>query len=137
MIPLPHVLACPTPLLSPTKMTHCERRAMHTALREPSLYGGRKRVAFVTGAARGIGRAIALRLATDGLDVAVNDSDASELEDTRAKVEKLGARCVALVGDVSDEGRVDEMVNEVVQALGYLDVMVGFKPLILVSSLSH
>jgi meso-butanediol dehydrogenase/(S,S)-butanediol dehydrogenase/diacetyl reductase len=104
---------------------------MHPAPLE--LYGDRNRVAFVTGAARGIGRAIALRLATDGLDVAVNDKDDSALENTRAEVERLGTRCVALVGDVSDEGRVEEMVNEVVRALGYLDVMVRFGRVIFVS----
>ena len=62
------------------------------------------RVALVTGAARRIGRATALRLAEDGLDVAVNDlPDAPGLEDVVREIESKGRRSLAVPGDVSLE----------------------------------
>lgn len=98
---------------------------MHPSPSEPALYGSRRRVAFVTGGARGIGRAIALRLAADGLDVAINDRDGEvEPEEAKRDIESSGAKCVALLGDVGDEKRVQDMVEEAVRVLGYLDVMV-------------
>jgi meso-butanediol dehydrogenase/(S,S)-butanediol dehydrogenase/diacetyl reductase len=61
-------------------------------------------VAHVTGAARGIGKAIALRLAQDGHDVAVSDLPTmkSELDVTRKELEDHGVRATSLTGDVSD-----------------------------------
>lgn len=102
------------------------RKNMHPKPNEPALYGDRRRVAFITGAARGIGKAIALRLARDGVEVAINDlsSALTDLEDVKKEVERLGRRCAIVVGDVADETRVEEMVNEVVKELEYFDVMV-------------
>lgn len=100
-------------------------RIPHVTPSEPALYGSRRRVAFITGAARGIGQAIALRLAKDGLDVVVNDLKKESLEATKDDVERLGAKCLVLAGDVADERRVEEMVDEAVREMGYLDVMVS------------
>jgi len=98
---------------------------MHPEPAEPPLYGDRRRVAFVTGASGGLGKAIALRLARDGLDVAVNDIESENLDKVRKEIEQLGARSIAVVGDVSAELRVEQMVNETIKELGYLDVMVS------------
>ena len=82
------------------------------------------RVALVTGAARGIGRAIALRLAGDGLDVAVNDlPNASELGDVVREIESKGRRSLAVPADVSLEEGVEKIIQQVVQNLGSLDVV--------------
>ncbi|KAF8324005.1 acetoin reductase family protein [Clavulina sp. PMI_390] len=89
------------------------------------LHGGRRRVAFVTGAARGIGQAVAIKLARDGLDIAINDLDLSDLEDTKRQVEAIGSCCFLTAGDVTDERRVEEMIDEVVGKLKYLDVMIA------------
>ena len=84
-------------------------------------------VAHVTGAARGIGKAIALRLAQDGHDVAVSDlpSMKSELEVTRKELEDLGVRATALTGDVSDHDSVRRLVADTAYNLGSLDVFVA------------
>lgn len=84
-------------------------------------------VAHITGSARGIGKAIALRLAADGHDIAVSDlpSMAAELEETRAKVEAVGVRAIAVTGDVTDPESVRRLVSETAAQLGSLDVMVA------------
>jgi meso-butanediol dehydrogenase / (S,S)-butanediol dehydrogenase / diacetyl reductase len=82
------------------------------------------KVALVTGAARGIGRAIALRLSKDGLDVAVNDlPNTSELDDVVREIESRGRRSLAVPADVSLEEDVEKIIQQVVQKLGGLDVV--------------
>jgi NAD(P)-dependent dehydrogenase (short-subunit alcohol dehydrogenase family) len=61
-----------------------------------------KGTAFVTGARRGIGKAIALTLAEDGFDVAVNDAEASEdLDAVVSQIKKMGRKSIAVIGDIS------------------------------------
>ena len=82
------------------------------------------RVAIVTGAARGIGRATALRLAEDGFDVAVNDlPDTPELYDVVREIESKGRRSLAVPGDVCLEAEVEKIIQQVVENLGCLDVV--------------
>lgn len=88
---------------------------------------GSSRVALVTGTARGIGRGIALRLAADGLDVAVNDLETmkGELEEVADEIQNSGVRSLAVTADVSEKDEVDGMVESVANELGGLDVMVA------------
>ncbi|CAE6448630.1 unnamed protein product [Rhizoctonia solani] len=85
------------------------------------------RVAIVTGAAQGLGRAIALKLASDGVDVAVNDirTKQKELDQLVAEIKSLGRQTIAITGDVSKEPEVQNMVAKTVDALGSLDIMVA------------
>jgi len=84
------------------------------------------KIALVTGAARGIGRGIALRLADDGLDVAVNDiSSSPDLDGLVREIEGKGRRSLAVPGDISLEPEVEKTIQKVVQDLGSLDVMVA------------
>jgi meso-butanediol dehydrogenase / (S,S)-butanediol dehydrogenase / diacetyl reductase len=81
--------------------------------------------AVVTGAGRGIGRAIALRLARDGHAVAVNDVDKATAEAVTAEIEGAGGRAVAVPCDVTDRDAVFAMVEQAAAELGSVDVMVA------------
>jgi NAD(P)-dependent dehydrogenase (short-subunit alcohol dehydrogenase family) len=81
--------------------------------------------ALVTGAGRGIGQAIALRLAEEGAAVAVNDVDAAAAEETAVLCAKLGAGAIPAVADVSRSAEVRAMVSAVIERFGKLDVLVN------------
>ena len=84
------------------------------------------RVAFVTGAGRNIGRAIALSLADGGAAVAVNArSNRAEEESVVKAIEAAGGRAMAVMGDVSDEAAVAKMVAETVAKFGGIDILVN------------
>jgi 3-oxoacyl-[acyl-carrier protein] reductase len=83
------------------------------------------RVALVTGAGRGIGRAIAERLAAEGCKVVVNDLDADVATETAQSLIESGALAVAVAGNVTDSGETDLMVDAAEQAFGGLDIVVN------------
>jgi len=83
-------------------------------------------VALVTGASRGIGRAIALRLARDGFDIVVNYAGNIELANgTVAEVEALGRKAVAIQADVADADGVARLFDGAQEAFGRIDVVVN------------
>lgn len=82
------------------------------------------KVAFITGAAKGIGLAIAKRLADDGMTVVINAHH--ELSDDQTKaLTDAGYDFDVLVGDVADEANAEQMVNAVVEKHGQIDVLVN------------
>ncbi|MHB8954828.1 MAG: SDR family NAD(P)-dependent oxidoreductase [Pirellulaceae bacterium] len=84
------------------------------------------RVALVTGASRGIGKAIAIALAKAGADVAVNyRSRHSEANETCAEIEKLGRRSVAMKADVSVAADVGQMMTTLEAELGLVAILVN------------
>lgn len=87
--------------------------------------GSARRRALVTGAGGGIGRAIALRLARDGYDVAVNDLDRERASRIAGEVAALGVRGLPLVADVADRAAAQGMVADALGALEHLDLLVN------------
>lgn len=83
------------------------------------------KIALVTGAGQGIGRAIALRLAQDGFHVAINDINAETGKLVSEEIKGLGRESLFVEADVSKRDEVFDMVSNVVQKLGRLDVMVS------------
>ena len=84
------------------------------------------RVALVTGASRGIGAALARRLAADGFAVAVNyASNAEEAQRVVAAIEQAGGRALPVRADVADAGEVRRMFDTIEQAFGRVDVLVN------------
>ena len=84
------------------------------------------KVALVTGGARGIGRAIALRLAEQGADVAFMDrGDPAVAADTKAAIEALGRRALFVPGDVTDPDSCSAAVQATIDGLGQLDILVN------------
>ena len=85
-----------------------------------------QRAAIVTGASRGIGQAIALRLAADGFAVAVNYAgNAAKAQETVAAIEAAGGRAVAIRGDVGNPQDVAQLFAATVEAFGRIDVVVS------------
>lgn len=93
------------------------------------------RVAIVTGGGRGIGRAIALRLAEDGCRVAVADLDAQAAASVAGEVAAAGGTATAIAADVADRDAVATLVARAEQELGPLDVMVANAGIALVKPL--
>jgi 3-oxoacyl-[acyl-carrier protein] reductase len=81
--------------------------------------------ALVTGAARGIGKTIALALAREGADVAIADLDAGGATTTAREIEKLGRRAFPIACDVGSHAQVQEAVAAVVDRLGGMDILVN------------
>ncbi len=83
------------------------------------------KVAAVTGAGAGIGRAIALRFAREGAHVVVSDRDAASAEATRAAIQQAGGQAVAHPCDVSQEAALGALVEATVRHFGHLDIFVN------------
>ena len=83
--------------------------------------------ALITGSSRGIGAAIALRLANDGFDIALNDLNEGMFEnnDIAEKIREFGVKCEIFLADVSDYSQCEEMVGSVKEKFGGLDVLVN------------
>jgi NAD(P)-dependent dehydrogenase (short-subunit alcohol dehydrogenase family) len=84
------------------------------------------RVALVTGGGRGIGKAIALGLAEDGADVAINyRRDEASARETVAEIEKLGRRAHAYAASVDDFAQCETMVTATISDFGHVDILVN------------
>ena len=84
------------------------------------------KVALVTGGSRGIGRAIALKLAENGADVAINYAgNTAAAEEVKTAIEQMGRKALLVQGSVADTDGVQTIVNTVVKELGRLDILIN------------
>ncbi len=85
----------------------------------------RDKVALVTGAGRGIGRAISLAYATEGAKLALAARSLEQLDETAAAAQALGADTCTIGMDVTDQTAVEDMVRRTVEAFGRMDILVN------------
>ncbi|MEI3356270.1 MAG: 3-oxoacyl-[acyl-carrier-protein] reductase [Clostridia bacterium] len=84
------------------------------------------KVAFVTGGTRGIGKQIAINLAKAGYDIAINYRNENEaLRETQIEIERQGAKCFSVRGDVSVFEDCEKMVKDIINQFGKIDVLVN------------
>lgn len=84
------------------------------------------KVALITGATRGIGRAIAIRLANAGFDIALNyRKENDDLTNTKSEIEKAGVDCLPVQGDISSFEDCERIAKEIFDKFGKIDVLVN------------
>jgi 3-oxoacyl-[acyl-carrier protein] reductase len=82
-------------------------------------------VAIITGAGRGIGKAIAVTLAREGAKIIINDIDLPSAEEAAKEINRTGQKALAFKVDVSDSREVNQMVNSVIKEFGRIDILVN------------
>jgi glucose 1-dehydrogenase len=93
------------------------------------------KVALITGGASGIGRAIALRFAQEGADIAIADIDSAYGERTAAEVRALGRACLSVPTDISDRAQVERLVSTVINKYKAIDILVNNAGIIVFATL--
>lgn len=84
------------------------------------------RVALATGAAKRLGRAVALRLAHEGADLAIHyGKSAADAREVVAQIEKLGRRAVAFPAGLTDVAAIQRLVDDVIAEFGHLDILIN------------
>jgi 3-oxoacyl-[acyl-carrier protein] reductase len=81
--------------------------------------------AIITGGARGIGKAIALRLAKEGMNIVISDIMGEEAEKTAREIEKTGVRAMAVTTDVSKSADAEALTKRTIAAFGSVDILVN------------
>lgn len=85
-----------------------------------------KQIAFITGATRGIGKQIAITLAKEGYNIAINyRKENEELKETKEQIESNNVECLAVQGDVSNFEDTEKMVKQIIEKYGKIDVLVN------------
>jgi len=83
------------------------------------------KVALITGSGRGIGKALALKLSSDGAKIVINDLDEAPANETVAEIKSNGGEAIAYVGSVTQEGFADKFIAEAIKAFGTPDILIN------------
>lgn len=88
------------------------------------------KVALITGAARGIGKALAVKFANEGADIAftdlaLNDDMMAGIKATEAEIASLGVKCIGYAGNAADFAQTEEVVNQIKADFGHIDILVN------------
>jgi len=94
-------------------------------------------VALITGASRGIGRAVALRLARDGADVMLVGRTHPTLEEVAEKTQRIGRRALVVAADMGRCADIEAMVKQAVEAFGHVDILVYAAGIAVVETVTH
>ncbi|ERI14563.1 3-oxoacyl-ACP reductase [Ochrobactrum sp. EGD-AQ16] len=97
------------------------------------------KIALVTGASRGIGRAIAIGMAKRGFDVAINDIQRQQdaLQEVARAIEATGRQALTVYADVSNKAQVEAMVSNVVDVFGRIDALVNNAGILIAGDVEH
>ncbi|OYR22182.1 SDR family NAD(P)-dependent oxidoreductase [Brucella pseudogrignonensis] len=97
------------------------------------------KIALVTGASRGIGRAIAVGMAKRGFDIAINDIERQKdaMQDVAKEIEASGRRVLTVYADVSNKTDVETMVQKTVEKFGRIDAVVNNAGILIASDVEH
>lgn len=95
------------------------------AIKELTKYKLKDKVVLITGGSRGLGLVLARQLATKGAKLAICARSLDQLQVAEQQLEEQGARVLAIPADVTDRAQVEEMVNEVIDHYGKLDVLIN------------
>ncbi|CAN7481164.1 SDR family NAD(P)-dependent oxidoreductase [Brucella pseudogrignonensis] len=97
------------------------------------------KIALVTGASRGIGRAIAVGMAKRGFDIAINDIERQKdaMQDVAKEIEASGRRVLTVYADVSNKTDVETMVQKTVENFGRIDAVVNNAGILIASDVEH
>ncbi len=90
-----------------------------------SIFSLEGQVALITGAASGIGRAIALGMAGAGVNVALDDIDSTDLLQTTGEIDRIGRKNLSIVADVGTTKGREKMVQETLGKFGRIDILVN------------
>ena len=83
------------------------------------------KVALVTGAAQGIGKAVALLLARNAADLVISDINLEKAEETAREIQSIGRGAMAIKVDVANLGDVEQMVEAVLERFGHIDILIN------------
>ena len=83
------------------------------------------KTAYVTGSGRGIGRAVALKLAQEGANIVINDLDENVARNVVAEIEALGSKAIAVTGSVTEDGFAERFINTGLERFGGVDIIVN------------
>src|SRR5208283_3690367 len=119
-------VACTSESATPSVPRHATFEMFAARAASFARVSGVPRVTLVTGAAKRLGRFVALRLAAEGADVAIHyGRSAAEAQDAVREIEKLGRRAIAISADLTNVAQIQTLIDQTVRHFHHLDILVN------------